>query len=393
MATGALRLGAGIVPALGVLAAPGEHGTVLRQRAVRAIARIGGAEGCRALVALAKSEDPGDLRTLFEALAEVGPQCDLEPAYRLFVRNASTRKGRTAHAALRFIAACPPARPSPEVLQRLYTHLDARWAWPGSIAAAIRALLSMMPPSERDLDRIAEALGERRWRHPRSEELGEAMILLEPYREDPAIRDAFEDMIDGGRWRPPEGIRLWARYMVEGNAAAEAIEEEVRARLGRVSPAGLRTRRLLIELLERLGPLDEEAVLLAWADDDAEIRVRALEWAWRALPAERAEAFRCAAMGVDQSLLLAFAAAAHGPAPRRLLETAAAEIVDGDAETRALAARAWLHALEGRDEDLATALESIVAGAGLDLRLQTAARVLERLPSLGDPGGTLQDEE
>ena len=417
------RLGEGIVPCLALICRhprftpprwPVRRVHSIRERALYALARIGGDDARSVLGAMARTIDPRRSSTWWKAINEVGPGKGLLPVHELTAelaqRSLNHRHrqgviplgGRDQIEYYRFLATHPaPPELDPHRIETVQRVLDSalemagRRRFPSWLPAItiemVRAHVVRCEPDEFTLEMMVRASRPARPTHRgtkrRAEEFGTILTVVEPYKEHPAVAEALTELLEDDALAVAEGdekhtlpnsVRAWAHFL-EGKTEKPRLErlatELIRAGGG---AATLTQRRLGARLWLRLGTPPLELVRSLLTDVDPWMRGCALRWARKA--ADRGEltpeawsaAIGRALAEEDASVLLLAAETAREPLARgvrdRLLDLA----VEG---RRSLRGRAWrvLARAASRASAEDEPFDPPPASAALDERIRAAA--------------------
>jgi len=394
------HLGEGVVPCLAHLLRHPRFDATPRASALAALAAVGGDEARRALGDLVPwleaHEDSPLWGGWWQALVEIGPGNGLEEVHALVVRAAATARwdgvitmpglGRRNQGLFyRFVAACPPAEGA-EVVRDLLDHQFERAAeaqrwriWPLVLADAVRAHLVVAGPDDRRLTwdvLAARPLPRRGWGRWQ-EELGEVLVVLEPYAARSGVQAGLEELL---RRRDLSGtVRAWALHL-----RGETPRDELRAMAADLIDADGGTgsaaqRRLGALLLERLGGIAPDRIRAMLADFDPSLRAQGLRWACaasgagRLAPHELEVALLAALRDADPEAFLV----AAGHAPERLDRAGFARLVElGLGGPRDQRGRAWEivdRVVDRTGTADADPFPAPAGNAGLDERLRAAA--------------------
>jgi hypothetical protein len=394
------RLGEGVVPALRHLCRHPRYGESARARALAALARVGGEQARETLAYQWTALPERRAGPWWRALIEVGPGPGLEAAYGIaaeFPARARDSYGervgnwmhwREQEAFFRFLSTCPPPGEASELRWFVGRFLDPRTRrgtpkLPSLVIEIVRALLVLEEPTDLSLFRALYATTQRAYGRSklRAEEYARILMLLEPYKERPSLRDDLTWLLEQDAL--PNAVRAWALYL-HGDADRADLAARATALIQPESGAvTVAQRRAGIELWRRLGRPPPDLIEALRADYDPFARVTALGWTVQAADdgrlsaEERTTALAMALADADDDVFLA--ASEHHPgdpgaaARARLMALA----LEG---ARAVRGRAWrvLARLAGRAAyRLDPPFVAPTADAGLDERLRAAA-VLRR---------------
>lgn len=285
-----LRLGEGLVPPLADLLATVPLNDPARGPALGLLGRIGGDAARRAVVQGGPEAWSADMSAWSDAVVALAPGPGLEEvgawldSIVLTSEAAAWQDGRRARPAwgrapgsfslvLALFAEGPRRERILEVLRR---QVDGRAWWVDARLNAARALLSLGEPTSSDLVLIVESAMPPYRRSARAgsthDALAELLAMVEPWREDEAVRDALRDLL-----RPrqlPAVHTTWCRYLLEG-PDAPGLADDAAGLVAELPPHTAR-QRLGARLLDELGVAPVVALEAALDSHDPWLRGWAL---------------------------------------------------------------------------------------------------------------------
>jgi hypothetical protein len=383
-------LGEPLVPALVRLLEEPSRTRAVRARAAQALGRLG-TDAARAALAgalgrVTPADGPLSASLLLEALDDAGHGSAMA-GVEAWVRGqlSTEREWRRSWrgglgdriALLHWLARHPPSEADAALRDALRGWIKLAARTPGAfppwaIVDLLRAYCALGTPSDEDLVLMLRTARTRvvterhRWR----EQLGEVLLVLEPYAEREALRAGLRELIRRADdevypLQLPRTVESWARWLVRADEPEETAAQAHALLLNEGAAASDAQRRLGAELWSRLeAPRPPAEVVRALLEEDGgSLKPYALRWAGAALGRAEAQAARADAVaeGDDAAALAAAAGWCGAPDDSALVLRLAALALRAPRATRERAFEA-LATLAGKDPAEAAAGSLPLAG-------------------------------